>query len=386
MKTFSFVIFITIFLAIYTLGNYYVFYHGINAVGSIRWLKIIFIVAFIICFVAYFAARFLQSREQTIFSNILLTIGSFWFAALIYFFLISLGFDLVRVINHFFNIYPESIYKNYDTAKLISFFSSVALVIGVLIYGYINANSPVVNNISLDLKKSKGEMKTINAVMISDIHLGIFSDGDRFDKVIEMINSLNPDVVLLVGDVVDEDIKPVIELNLGEHLKNIRAKFGVYAITGNHEYIGGVEPSVKYLSEHNVIMLRDTAVLINNSFYLVGREDRDKVRFTGKDRKSLEELMQGVDTEYPVILMNHQPMNLRELEGKKIDISLSGHTHHGQFWPNNLVTNLVYEISRGYIFKYGTHIYVSNGLGTWGPPIRVGNKPEIVHFTFNLNE
>jgi len=84
------------------------------------------------------------------------------------------------------------------------------------------------------------------------------------------------------------------------------------------------------------------------------------------------------------LLMNHQPFNLPELEGRKVDVSLSGHTHHGQFWPLNLVTNMIYEISRGYIFKYGTHIYVSNGVGTWGPPIRIGNTPEIMHFTINV--
>ena len=109
------------------------------------------------------------------------------------------------------------------------------------------------------------------------------------------------------------------------------------------------------------------------------------MRFTGEDRKPLDEILKDVDVSYPVILMNHQPFNLRELEGKKVDISLSGHTHHGQFWPNNIVTNMIYEVSRGYLFRYGTHIYVSNGIGTWGPPIRIGNTPEIIHLTININ-
>jgi hypothetical protein len=384
MKTSSFVIFLSIVLTIYTLGNIYVYIHGINAVGNIRWLKAAYIAAFILCYIAYIAARFLQPHGDTMLSNTLLTIGSFWMAALVYFFVISLGIDIIRLANHYTGFYPDVIKRNYENVKLILFFSSIAVVMGLLIYGYINAHTPVVKDITLDINKSKGSAKTINVVMVSDIHLGLFSKGEWFDGIVNKINALEPDVVLLAGDVIDEDIRPVINQNLGEHLKNIKSKYGVYAVTGNHEYIGGAEPAVKYLTEHNIIMLRDTAVLINNDFYIAGREDRDRVRFTGKERKSLDEILKNVDTEYPVLLMNHQPFNLPELEGRKVDVSLSGHTHHGQFWPLNLVTNMIYEISRGYIFKYGTHIYVSNGVGTWGPPVRIGNTPEIMHFTINV--
>lgn len=385
MKTSSFVIFISIALGIYTLGNIYIFYHGYQAIGNIKWLRIIYIFAFLICYLAYIAARFLQSHGDTFLTNCLLTVGSFWMAAMIFFLLICLGIDIIRLTNHFLRFGPDFIIRNYHKAKLILFFTSIALVTVLMIYGYINAHKPVVKDITFDISKPKGNAKTINAVMLSDIHLGLFSKGEWFDDIVNKINALNPDVVLLVGDVIDEDIKPVINQNLGEQLKNIKSKYGVYAVTGNHEYIGGVEPAVKYLSEHNLIMLRDSSVLINNDFYILGREDRDKVRFTGKDRKPLDEILKDVDVSYPVILMNHQPFNLRELEGKKVDISLSGHTHHGQFWPNNIVTNLIYEVSRGYLFRYGTHIFVSNGIGTWGPPIRIGNTPEIIHLTINVN-
>jgi predicted MPP superfamily phosphohydrolase len=254
-----------------------------------------------------------------------------------------------------------------------------------MIYGYINAHNPVVKDITIDVNKPKGTSTTINAVMISDIHLGLFSKGEWFDDIINKINALEPDVVLLVGDVIDEDIKPVISHNLGEHLENIKSKYGVYAVTGNHEYIGGVEPAVKYIQEHNVIMLRDTSILINNDFYISGREDRDKVRATGKQRKTIDEMLNGLDNQYPVIMMNHQPFELKEMEGKKVDLLLCGHTHHGQIWPLNIITNKIYEISRGYVERYGTRIYVSNGIGTWGPPMRIGNTPEIIHFKINVN-
>jgi uncharacterized protein len=127
-------------------------------------------------------------------------------------------------------------------------------------------------------------------------------------------------------------------------------------------------------------------VLIDNKFYLIGREDRDKKRFTGTDRKSLGDLLIDVNTNLPVIVLNHQPFNLDELDGMNVDLSLSGHTHHGQFFPNNIITNMIYEVSRGYLNKNGTHVYVSQGIGTWGPPIRIGNKPEIVHLRITGKE
>ncbi len=379
MKTSAFVIFISIVLAVYGSASYYIYYHGRHALSGAAFLRLPYTIIFLFLSLTYIAARFLQSYGESGISRFFLVIGSFWMAAIVYFFLACLLIDIMRGVNHFVTIYPASVFMNYEKVKLGLFFGLIILTSGIITYGYINAKHSVINEYEITTNKKLDSPLTI--VMASDIHLGPLSCGKWFDEQVEKINSLNPDVILLAGDVIDEDVKPVIEQNLGEHLLNLKSKYGVYAITGNHEYIGGVEPSVKYLTEHGIKMLRDTAVTIDNKFCIIGREDNDKLRFTGRDRKPLDEIMKDVNTSVPVILMNHQPSNLSELEGKNIDLSLSGHTHHGQFWPNSIVTNLIYEVSRGFIQKYGTNIYVSNGLGTWGPPIRVGNKPEIVKFT-----
>lgn len=380
MKTSDFIIFISTVLTIYGIGNFYVFYHGLQALSGYQWIKPYYIVVFIFLALSYIAARFLQAYNYNGISDVFLLIGSFWLAAILYFFLISLTIDIFRAINHFITIFPAFINFNYEKSKFAVLIVSVLTVSGLLVYGYFNAREPVINKIELNLSKENSKNSTLNIVAISDIHLGPLSSGKWFDDIVTKINSLNPDVILLAGDVIDEDIKPVLDRNLGDHLLNLKSKYGVFAITGNHEYIGGVEPAVKYLTDHNITVLRDTAVFINNQFYLAGREDRDMERFSGKKRKSVEEVLAEVDIKYPVIFMNHQPTQLDELTSKGIDLSISGHTHHGQFFPNNLVTNLIYEVSKGLVKKEDTWIYVSTGLGTWGPPIRIGNKPEIVNF------
>lgn len=227
-------------------------------------------------------------------------------------------------------------------------------------------------------------MDTLNIVVASDIHLGALVGQKRFDKIVDRINSLNPDMILLPGDIVDEDLGPVIKQTLGESLRSLKARFGVFAITGNHEYIWGVEEASRYLVDHGVTVLRDRVVPINETVYLVGREDRSMDRFTEKTRKPLKDLMAEVDSCFPVILMDHQPFHLEEGENNGVDLQISGHTHHGQLFPLNFITGRVYEISQGYKKKGKTHVYVSTGVGTWGPPVRLGNRPEIVNIKVRL--
>jgi predicted MPP superfamily phosphohydrolase len=178
--------------------------------------------------------------------------------------------------------------------------------------------------------------------------------------------------------VVDEDLAPVIRNNLGDSLKKLSAPMGVFAITGNHEYIGGAESACRYLADHGIKMIRDSAVLVAESFYLIGREDRDRPRFIGKPRVPVDRLMENIDAGKPVIMLDHQPFELDRKEELGIDLTLSGHTHHGQMFPLNYLTKAIYEVSWGYKKKGNTHAYVSSGYGGWGPPVRTGNRPEIV--------
>jgi predicted MPP superfamily phosphohydrolase len=158
-----------------------------------------------------------------------------------------------------------------------------------------------------------------------------------------------------------------------------------YAITGNHEYIGGVDDAVNYLEEHGLKIIRDSSILINNSLYIVGREDKDKYTFTKQKRKTINDLTQNIDKEKPIILLDHQPFNLNSTIKAGIDVQISGHTHHGQLWPFNYITNKIFEISSGYKQKGNTHFFVSTGFGTWGPPVRLGNRPEIIELTLIFN-
>ena len=385
MKTNAFIIFITIVIILYSLVNFYIYSRAIQSIPAGSPWRIWFTIIFWLLVSAYIAARFLERVNPCDFTEIVTWIGSFWLGIMVYSLLVVLTIDLARVVNHFFHVFPAIFYQDYTKTKVVALFISMALIAIVMLSGFINARLPRIKHLDITINKKVTGDKSMKIVMVSDIHMGTLIGKRRTNYLVRKIMSLKPDLILFAGDVVDEDLAPVIRRNLGEMLGQLKAKYGVYGITGNHEYIGGAEPAVKYLTAHGIHFLRDTAVLVENYFYLVGREDKDKPRFTGKERKPLEEIMLQVDRTYPVILMDHQPFKLGKAVEQGVDLQLSGHTHHGQLWPFNYITNAIYELSWGYRQIGLTHFYVSSGFGSWGPPLRLGNRPEIVEINVKFN-
>ena len=379
MKKSSFVIFFSIVLSIYGLINLYIGVRGWEVIPENSTFRTLYLITFLVLTLSFIAGRFLERAAISWISTVLVWIGSFWLAAMVYFLLCLLVIDILRLVQSFVPIFPASITSDTkSTGRVIA-----ALVIGgvlvLIVAGHINARIPRVTQLTLTVHKNSHPMKSLDVVAASDIHLGTIISKNRLETIVEKINSLHPDLVLLPGDVVDEDLGPVIKQNLGETLRKIRAPLGTVAITGNHEYIGGVEPACRYMVEHGITVLRDEFIKINDSVYVVGREDRSIRQFSGRKRKPLEDLMRGIDNTYPIILLDHQPFRLDEAASQRVDLQLSGHTHHGQLWPLNFITRQVYELSWGYTQRGSTHIYVSCGVGTWGPPVRTGNYAEIVH-------
>lgn len=174
---------------------------------------------------------------------------------------------------------------------------------------------------------------------------------------------------------------------MSEILCGLSPKFGSFAVLGNHEYYGGqVEQAVRHLQQGGIRVLRDETVKVADSFYIVGRDYRGAGRFTGQQRKELQVIMKGIDGSLPIILLDHEPVCLEEAKQAGVDLQLSGHTHKGQFFPNQLVTGMMFDIDWGYLRRENLQVIVSSGFGTWGPPIRIGNRPEIVDIMIHFDK
>ena len=379
MKFWSFLIFVSIVLLIYSSVNYYIFIRGLQAIPKESSFRTYYIVLFIIVASSLWIGRILETFMLNKVTEIFVWIGSFWLAFMLYFFLFVILFDLIRLTDHFFGILPKFISGNYEKAKIISLIGTIVITTGIIIYGHINFLNPRTLTLEITLPKKESKLNSLNIVAASDIHLGTIVGKKQLDKFVQVTNSLNPDIILLPGDIFDEDIGPIIKNNLGDDLQKLSAKYGVYAVTGNHEYIGGVESAVTYMEKHGITVIRDEAVLIDSSFYLVGREDRSIGQFANQKRKELSEITKNINKNLPAILLDHQPFQLNLARENGIDLQLSGHTHHGQLWPLNYITSIIYEISWGYKKIEGTHYYVSSGFAGWGPPVRTGSRTELVN-------
>lgn len=258
-------------LTIYGLANYYICVRGLHALRPIGTVRAVYVVAFIFLAISYIASVFLERADIIVWGKPLSWIGSFWIGAFVYFLLIVAAIDLLRLINHFLPFFPAFITSNPARSAFTAAIVVISIVAVVLVYGFINAHIIRVRTFDITIAKEAGKRKTLNIVMASDIHLSSIIGRSRIKSIVEKINSLSPDLVLLPGNIVDGDLNPVIHQNLGESLRQIRAPLGVFAITGNHEYIGGVERACKYITDHGVKMLRDTSVFVDESFYIVGR-------------------------------------------------------------------------------------------------------------------
>jgi uncharacterized protein len=383
MKTTTIILFFTIFFIINGLVSFYIYTRGLQAIPADSRFRAIYSIAFWIVALSFIAGRIFEKFLPSPVADSIIWVGSIWLGAMLYFFLIVVFLDLLRLSNHLFPFFPATIVNNYTKTKSIVAMSALGLVALLLLGGYINASIPRIKKLNLFISKKTLSLKSLNIVMVSDIHLGTIVGRSRIDTIVSKINALNPDIVLLPGDIIDEDPAPVIKQNLGDALKSIHSRFGTYAVTGNHEFIGGVEEACAYLTAHGVTMLRDRSIKIEESFFIVGREDRSVGRI-GHKRKGLNELMIAVDAQLPVILLDHQPFGLEDTLQHGIDLQLSGHTHYGQLWPLNYVVKSIYEIAWGYKRIGNTHFYISSGAGTWGPPVRIGNHPEIVQIQLNF--
>jgi hypothetical protein len=377
MKT-SFIIFFSVFFLLYFLVNAYIFRRGWQALPAGSPWRTVYAAVFTFGALAFIAGRILERTEWIGTATVLVWVGAFWLALMLYFFLGAVLVDLLRLIQRWMPFWPAAVTADLPRARLVALgvvLAATALIVGL---GHWNARHPQVRRLAVNIPKTVDGRTGLRIALASDIHLGTLVGNSLVGEMVRTMTELEPDLILLPGDIVDEDLEPVIRQDLGRRLLELRAPLGVFACTGNHEYIGGAEPAVSYLEAHGIRVLRDEAVELPGGIWLAGREDRAKGRFAGADRKPLADVLRAADRARPVILMDHQPFRLDEAAGHGVDLQVSGHTHHGQLWPLNFITRAIYPISWGYGRSGRMHAYVSCGFGTWGPPVRVGNRPEIV--------
>lgn len=346
-------------IAAYLGGNAYIFVRVLQALSNLPLSgKLAFSILYWLAALALVISLFVRNIEMPEFlAQGLFNIGSIWLVFTLYMVFALLLTDLSRLF--------------FPLTKAVGLSIAFGFTACLLTYGYYNYRHPSIHHINLTLEKPL-QGNPIKIIAISDVHLGNGTRKPQLKKYVKMINAENPDLIVIGGDLIDNSLLPLYQQNMAEELNQLKAPMGIYLVPGNHEYISGMEACETFLKDTPIILLRDSIVTLPNGLQIMGRDDRSNRR-----RLPIAELMKKVDSSKPCLLLDHQPYEVAKKDSLGIDIQFSGHTHHGQVWPLNLLVDNMYEQSHGYRKWQHSHVYISSGLSLWGPPFRIGTDSDM---------
>ncbi len=351
-------------------GAHYALYFSVVRFFSITNSTYKFIFAGVLAFLAvsFFTSSILARFSENTFTRILYFLSASWLGLLVNL-LLACGF--VAIVLLIARIVGFSI----NGVLLASVFFIIAFFFSL--YGVWNAMNPQVKEVSVAIPNLPEEWKGKKVVQLSDVHLGIVHREDFMRDIVTKIEAVNPNMVVITGDLfdgMDGDVTPLVR-----PLLDLKPSNGMYFITGNHETYLGVDDALLALSKTNVKVLKNEVVDVNG-LKLIG------INYpTLDENENVSTILDSLKEKYfgmPNVLLYHAPTSIAEIKARGVNLQLSGHTHKGQLFPFGYITKLIYKGYDYGLFTEGNYsLYTTNGVGTWGPPMRTGNTPEIVVIT-----
>lgn len=339
-----------------------------------------FVIAFAFLFLLYPVSGLFDDRSPGGLGDIIGAVSNYLLPFFLYLFLSVLFTDLFLLLNLGIKIIPrETLRKRSVRNRMMIFNLSLSAII--VMAGVINFNTIRITEKEISIEADSSEISHLRIAFISDFHLEEKTPVSFVEQFVEKINKVNPDILLYGGDIMEGFSEAEKMERIERLLITIKPAYGVYGVLGNHDrnYRSGTS---SFYSRAGITILKDSVIVSGRSFVLAGRNDsRDE------KRKSAGDLLRDTPVGLPVIVLDHRPTEMNQLSEAPADVVFSGHTHHGQLFPINLITKKVYELSYGYLKKGDTHFFVSSGIRLWGPPVRTVAKSEIlvVDITFNQN-
>lgn len=306
----------------------------------------------------------------------------------LYIFLFILGFSIILLLNRIIMVVPPKILKNKTIVFVTILVSILSGVIILAIGTYVN-NEPVIKRYSITLLKKSSTLNSLKVISVSDLHLKNITSINFLKALVFKIRESNPDIIFLPGDIAETYGNTSIE-KLNEFLailKDIKSEYGIYAIRGNHDYPGDIADKIDFYRRLGITMLADSLIELDNKINIIGLKYRGN-----NEKRPIDSLLRFRTEDLPVILLDHSPYCLEEAYKNKIDVQLSGHTHYGQIWPLNYVTDAVYDIAWGYKKIDSTNIFVSCGVQDailpgrqdLSIPVRIGSVSEIIEINIEF--
>ena len=361
------VAFVTVVLFVWTLMHAYVVSRvwGLMPTAiSKRWL----LFAAVLLWLSYPLGRALAHWKLTFPGYFFEMAGAIWMGALFLALIWLLAVDLVTG----FGFLLTEAYKPLRVAAL-------GLTALLSIWGLIQGlRSPAVREEVVVLRGLPVRLDGLVAVQVSDLHLGTLMGRRWLDRLADLVNGQNPDLIFLTGDVLDGGAEEVERLK--PQLALFRAPLGVWAVTGNHEFYVGLDRSVAFMESCGIVVLRDSAREVAPGLVLAGVDDLTARREFRVDGDPLQKALAS-RPEGATIFLSHSPLGAETADKMGVGLMLSGHTHNGQIWPFGYLVRLYYPYITGRYAVGGMTLLVSHGTGTWGPPMRLFARGEIIRIS-----
>jgi predicted MPP superfamily phosphohydrolase len=257
----------------------------------------------------------------------------------------------------------------------ITFFIPLTVSVLIGVYGHIEALNIRTERVVIKSPKIPEKVGKLRIVQISDVHLGLIMGEWRLERILREVRRAHPDILVSTGDLLDGQVNNISKM--ADKINGIRTPYGKYAVTGNHEFHAGIGRSLAFAEEAGFTVLRGEKLEIPGLIIMAGVDDATANRFGGHGNTSEKQLLSGLPQNRFVVLLKHRPLVESESEGL-FDLQLSGHTHGGQIFPFSLIIKLLYPIDKGLLPLWdGAFLYVNQGSGTWGPPMRFLVQPEV---------
>ena len=298
-----------------------------------------------------------------------------WMGFALYLFLLTVLSDAGRGIAALLGALPSDPERRLFLSRVIA--ASVAGASGLIgLGGLANvARGFEVRRIRVPLAKLPKSASGYSIVQLTDVHVGPTIGRSFVEGVVRETNALEPDMVVITGDLVDGSVAELRDLV--EPLRGLRAKDGVYFVTGDHEYYSGADEWIAHVTSLGIRVLRNERVDVRGAFDLAGVDDASSARMLPHHGQDVARALEGRDPSRAVVLLAHQPKAVSDARRGNVDLQLSGHVHGGQMVPFNWLARIDQPLIAG-LYRLGTTwVYVSTGTGYWGPPMRVGPGAEI---------
>jgi predicted MPP superfamily phosphohydrolase len=306
-----------------------------------------------------------------------------WLGFALYLFLLAIVSDVGRALAAVAGALPRDPERRVLLARTIA--GAVGSIAGLVgLGGILNvARGFQIRSVRVPLARLPQATSGYSIVQLTDLHVGPTIGHDFVESVVREANRLAADMIVITGDLVDGSVDQLSALV--EPLRDLRAKDGVYFVTGNHEYYSGADAWIAHLRTLGIRVLRNERVSIRDAFDLAGVDDASAHRMLPHHGQDVAKALAGRDESRPVVLLAHQPKALKEAIRWKVDLQLSGHVHGGQMIPFNWIARLDQPIIAGLRLVQNTWVYVSSGTGYWGPPMRVGSGAELTRIELVSN-